>query len=189
MKKMISCGSKKVFDRLKVRRIVSTAAYTIIEFVIVIAAIGVLTHVATVNIGEAENKTRLVSAAHTALADLRLAQEAAMSQDREVNFVVDAGSNRYYAQFTDDGSYVINAKGEDLDVTFSDDNYPGVSISGSDSGGSLCFTVVGRPDDGSGRYFYDLMVMTLNDQMTITVFRSGLSVLEDVDAGGGGCGC
>ncbi len=164
------------------------SGFTIIELVIVIAIIGVAAQAVVVNVGEIEEKTSLNNAAHTAIADLRLAQESAMNFNREVNFVVDVGNNRYYAVYTDDNSYVKNATLNDIDVTFTDDEFRGVDITHSDSGGSLTFGPNGRPDDGGG-FFTSLEVLELNNgDMTISVLRSGLTTLEDVNQAGG-CGC
>lgn len=166
----------------------SSSGFTFIELIVVIMVMGILTQTVVLNVGNTVEETRVKNAVHLALADVRTAQELAMNSHRTVRFVVQSGSDRYYAIYTDDGSAVINGEGEPIDRTFNTGDFKGVSITGSETNSNLTFSDIGRPDIGSG-YFTDAAVMELNGgDYTITVLGSGLTTFQNVNSSSG-CGC
>jgi prepilin-type N-terminal cleavage/methylation domain-containing protein len=163
--------------------------FSLIELIAVIIIMGILTNVVRVQVRDTSQNTKIFNAAQTALADLRYAQESAMNNKRAVRFVVQSGNNRYYAQYIDNGSYVLDSRGQSLNVVLTGDNYTGVTIRSSETGANLTFSSTGRPDeDGSGNYFTSSVVINLNNIFEVIVIGSGMTALNNI-GGGGGCGC
>jgi len=166
----------------------SKKGFTLIELIVVITIVGLFTGIASVSVDQTNSTTRLSNAAYRALSDVRYAQEVAMTKKRAVDVHITPGSNRYWATFTDDGSYLPSPMGSgNLDVTFNQGDYNGVTIASSGLGGLLSFTTTGAPLIGGSGFGSAQSVMFLNSQIHVVVYSSGYTSLEQT-VGGGGCG-
>lgn len=162
----------------------SNYGFTFVELVVTIIVMAILTHTVIVNVGDLVQDTRIKNAVNIAMADIRIAQEMGMHFRRPVRFYVQSNLNRYYAQYADNSSAVLNAEGDPIDRTFNTGEFKGVTITDTETS-NLLFSDIGRPSIGSNE---NRIVMELNrGKFTIYIFSSGLTTYEDDD--GGGCGC
>jgi len=179
--------TRRFFKNHFISRTTSNSGFTLIELIAVIVIIGILSRAVVVNVGDVAKRTRSRNAVNIAIADLRYAQEMAMSRRRPVRFVVQSGSNRYYAVYSDNNETVMNSDGQPIDRTFNNDDFKDIYITDTATGGNLTFSDIGRPDVGGG-YFTHSSVMSLNNgEYEIYIFGSGLSTFQE--GGGRGCGC
>ena len=165
----------------------SRRGFTLIELVVVMTAVAVMTGVVGVNMQRTNEKTTLFNAANMALADLRYAEEVAMTEHRRVDFIVNQGANRYEVRYNNDGTCVKSSlTGEDLIVQLGTGIYSGVTIS---SVGSVSFTEWGEPININGSSFSgERSVARFNSQIYLIIVESGLAYLnEDLNASSG-CG-
>ncbi len=164
--------------------------FTFVETVVVITIVALLTGAIGVSVDNVNQNTRIVNAATRALAELRHAQEMAITQRRTVNFNISVGSNYYSATYNDDGSYVPSPQGSgNLDVQLNQNEYDGVVITSSAfSSSQLSFNAVGRPLENGSVFTNEKAVMYLNSGVCITIWPQGFSDLE-TPSGGGASGC
>ncbi|MBN1550796.1 GspH/FimT family protein [bacterium] len=169
--------------------LMNSKGFTIIEVIAVIVIIGIMSNFVRIEVSNTAEKAKLYNAAYEMIADIRYAEEVAINEKREVRFVVQTGSERYYAQYVDTGAYLKNARGENLDVSFgSIPEYSQINITSSDTGSNLTFMSTGRPNNGSSAFFYDAIVANLNNEIDIYMLGSGLVSFTD-SGESGGCGC
>lgn len=163
------------------------SGFSLVELVIVMVVSGILLAGVTVSIGRIDQDSRLTVAANKALADLRYAQEKAIAEQREVNFWVNQGSNRYWATYDGSGSPVYSSLNQPLQVQLNQGESKGVVITSTQVGGSrLSFNSDGLPLLNGSPLTNQITVMYLNNRMNIVLFPSGYSVINPV---AGGCGC
>ena len=167
----------------------NSRGFTLLEAVIVIAITGILLVTLGISIGDTSTNTRISAAAGRALADLRYAQEMAMTYYREVDVFVSTGSDQYEVKWHDTGSYVPSSLDEsDLIVNFNQGDYSDVSITSSDIGGRISFNSTGKAFLNGGSFNNELRAMVLNSKAEIIVYPSGYVSLNLIGSGGG-CGC
>lgn len=171
--------------------------FTLVEIVVVITVIAVFSGVVTISFGKFDQDSRLNITAGKALADLRYAQEVAMTERMEVNFYV-TPATRYYANYQATAanvksplnpskslSVILNASGPTSDPTSK-----GVVITSSAvSGSRLSFNSDGVPLLNGNVLANQVSVMLLNGKQNIVLFPSGYSVINPVSGACGGCGC
>ncbi len=164
--------------------------FTFVETVIVVIIIATLTGAVGVTVNSVNDDTRLINAAVRALADMRYAQEMAITQRREVDFIVNIGSDNYRAVYNDDGSYVPSPQGNgNLIVQLNQDEYQGVDITSSAfAGQQFSFDAVGRPLRNGSPFGTQESVMWLNSNISVTIYPAGFSDLI-TPSGGGASGC
>ena len=164
--------------------------FTLVELIVVIVVISILTGTVSVSMNDINQKTRLSNAATKALADVRYAQELAMSNNREVNIYVTPASERYDIKWQDTGAYVPSStdKAENLAVEFGSGEYKQIDIISSGVGSRLSFTALGEPMINGSRFSSETSVMLLNDEVHVVVYPSGYTCLEEV-IGSGCTGC
>lgn len=169
--------------------LVNRRGFTLIELIVVIVIMAILTGAISITVSDINENTRLSNAATRALADVRYACELAMNNRREVNVLVNVGSDKYEVKWHDDGSYVPSGvDGEDLIVQFGGGEYLDIEITSSGLGGRLSFTDTGEPLINGSRFSDEKSVLCLNDKVHVVVYPSGyIKLVKDV--GGGGCGC
>jgi len=169
--------------------LVNRRGFTLIELIVVIVIMAILTGAVSVTISDINENTRLSNAATRALADVRYACELAMNNRREVNVLVNVGSDTYEVRWHDDGSYVPSGvDGEDLAVTFGSGDYLDVEITSSGLGGRLSFNEIGEPLINGSPFSNETSVLCLNGKVHVMVYPSGYVKLMKT-VGGGGCGC
>ncbi|MCK5145890.1 prepilin-type N-terminal cleavage/methylation domain-containing protein [bacterium] len=164
------------------------SGFTLLELITVMVIVGIVTGVVSVSVDSVNEDMRLSNAANRALADIRHAQEMAMTHRRQVDVYVVAGQNQYYAKWNDTNAYLDSpTENGHLDVHLNTGEYHGVTMS-SGLSGILSFTATGEPllngsriGDTNGR-----SVMFLNNRIYVTFYRSGLTTIEKT-VGGGGC--
>ena len=158
--------------------------FTLIEFIIVMSIVVLLTGGIGISLNQANEDVIQMNTALQALADLRFAQETAMSTNRTVRFIVQPGYNRYYAQFLD-GSYLQSPiTGDNLDVTFPE----GVEITSSNVNANLTFEPTGVPMINNDTFGGSVSVMLIDSWKYVVIFSSGYSALDDEETPSSGCG-
>jgi len=165
--------------------------FTLVEIVVVICVIVAFSGVVTISFGKFDQDSRLNVAAGRVLADLRYAQEVAMTERREVNFYV-TPSTTYYANYQAGGANVKSPlnPGMSMSVTLNVDEFKGIVISSSGvSGSRLSFNSDGVPLLNGNVLANQVSVMLLNGKQNIVLFPSGYSVINPVSGACGGCGC
>jgi prepilin-type N-terminal cleavage/methylation domain-containing protein len=163
--------------------------FSLVELVIIIAIIGVLSGVVSVSIGNIDQDSRTSVAAGRALADLRYAQEVAMTTRQAVNFTV--SGNTYSATFRVSGLAVPSStdRTQPLTVTLNSGEARGVVVS-SGLGGTIYFDMDGKPMSNAGAELASqTSIMNLNGKQNLVLFNSGYSVINPVSGACGGCGC
>lgn len=161
--------------------------FTFIELIVVLSVIGIIVSTVGVSINQINSDTRLSNAASRALADVRYAQEMAMTHRREVDVFVTTSSDKYEVKWHDTGSYVSSpVDGNDLIVNFNQDEYKDVAITSSGLGGRLSFTSIGEPLINGSSFSSPTSVVHLNSKIYVFIYSSGYSCLEQ-SAEGGGC--
>lgn len=166
-----------------------SAGYTLVELIVVISIIAILAGTITVSMTESYSDAQIVNAISMALADVRYAQEMAVTRRRSVDIRVTQGSNMYEAYWTGTSDYLTSpATGEDLVVTFGTGQYSNITMTSSELGGVLRFDFEGRPTINGSNFGDDTEILSLNDKYQIIVEPSGLTYFYD-PYGGWGCGC
>lgn len=160
------------------------SGFSLVELVIVMVVSGILLLGVTVSIGRIDEDSRLAVTAGRALADLRYAQEKAMAEQREVNFWVNQGSNRYWSTYQATGNPVLSSLQEPLQVQLNQGDSRGVVITSTGLGGSrLSFNSDGVPLLNGSPLTTQLSVMLLNNKINIVLFPSGFSVINPTPSG------
>jgi len=165
--------------------------FTLVEMVVVLGILALVTGAVTVSVSNVNSNTRLSNAAYRSLSDLRYAQEMAILNRREVEFIVNVAGNWYKAQYK--GGSVLPSPldpSENLYVVFNQGEYKGVTFTSSGLGGStLSFDQTGRPLlGGSSLPSDEISVIYFNSKVHLIIVSSGYSYLSET-VGGGGCGC
>jgi prepilin-type N-terminal cleavage/methylation domain-containing protein len=183
----------KAFRRVwhsTLRRIRGQKGFTLVEIIVVISVVMILTGTVGVQVTNMNENTRLSNAASRAMADIRYAQELAMTQQREVDVFVTVGQNKYEIKWHDTGMPVPNPQStQNLTVLFNQDDYTGVTMTSSGLGGNrLSFTPGGEPLIGGARFSNGRSVMLLNNKIYVSVYSSGYTCVEQT-VGSGCTGC
>jgi prepilin-type N-terminal cleavage/methylation domain-containing protein len=162
--------------------------FTLVEFIVVIFVVTIITGAVTVSVTDLNDNTRVSNAASRALADVRYAQEMAMSHRREADVIVDVGNQRYDIRWHDDSTFLPSLlDGSPLRVLMDQGLTDGVAITSSGLGGRLSFNDIGEPLIGGVRFNTEKSVMFLNSKVHVVIYPSGYSCLEET-LGSGGCG-
>jgi prepilin-type N-terminal cleavage/methylation domain-containing protein len=165
----------------------SRKGFTLIELIVVITAVAVLTGVVGLNMHHTNEQTTLFNAANKALADLRYAEEVAMAEHLQVNFIVDANANRYEVQYADGTPVKSSLSGEDLIVQLGEGMYSGVTITSSVTGGTLSFMPWGEPYLNGSTFSGERSVARFNTQIYLIIVETGFAYLNE-EVGATGCG-
>ena len=161
--------------------------FSLAELVIVMVIIGILSGVVSISIGSIDQDSRISVASGKALADLRHAQEIAMTENREVSFCV--SGNTYYATYRSTGSYLRSPynMAQNFSITLNQDDSRGVVISSTQTGTQLYFSADGLPMVNGIPLANQASVMNLNGKQNVVIFPSGYSVINPVAGACGGC--
>jgi len=175
---------------MKVRFFKARKGFTIFEMVVVMGIVAIFTGVVQLEFTETHRKTRVSNSAMQALADLRYAQEWAMTYRTQVNFSVNVSANTYTATWNG-GTVLPSSTGAgDLSVDF--DDIDDVSMS-SGINNTLSFDETGLPKYGGSDFTNELPVFRINEDIYLCILPSGFSYLNtelyDSSSGCGGFGC
>jgi prepilin-type N-terminal cleavage/methylation domain-containing protein len=166
----------------------SKKGFTLIELIVVITAVAVLSGVVGVNVQHTNQQTTIFNAANQALADLRYAEEVAMTTHRRVDFIVNQGANKYEVTYHDDGSHVLSSITDDsLIVQLGSGISSGVTITSSATGNTLSFLEWGEPALNGATFTGERSVARFNSHMHLIIVESGYAYLAE-EVGGSGCG-
>ncbi len=167
----------------------SRKGFTLIELIVVITAVAFLTGVVGVNVQHTNQQTTIFNAANKALADLRYAEEVAMTTHRRVDFIVNQGANKYEVKYHSDGTYVKSSTSDDDDliVQLGSGISSGVTITSSATGNTLSFMEWGEPALNGATFTGERSVARFNSHMHLIIVESGYAYLAE-EVGGSGCG-
>lgn len=161
--------------------------YTLVELIVVITVVSILAGAVSVSMNDMNETARISNAAMKVLADVRYAQELAMSTSREVNVIVNSASETYDVQWQDTGANVpdpLNNSGT-LSVEFGSGDYSQIDIVSSNIGSRLSFDSFGEPRIDGSRFNSVRSIVLLNSEVHVVVYPSGYTCIEQVI--GGGC--
>jgi prepilin-type N-terminal cleavage/methylation domain-containing protein len=171
---------------LRIRFFRMRKGFTMFEMVVVMGIVAVFTGVVQIEFDEMHRKTHVSNSATQALADLRYAQEMAMTYRHPVNFIVNVSNNTYTAQWSGTGvTLPSSTQTGDLIVDF--DDVQDVSMSMGISS-TLSFDEQGHPFYGGASFDDELPVFRINEDIYLCVLPSGFSYLNYELYEGGGCG-
>jgi Tfp pilus assembly protein FimT len=124
--------------------------------------------------------TELHTISKQVLSDLRYSQEIAMSQRREVDVLINLGSNQYEAKWHDDGSYIPlpTDDSKNLKINFNNSQYKNISITNTQITGRFSFCPLGKPNIDGAVIGSQMTMMTLNSKRSIVIFPTGLTAIE-----------
>jgi len=144
--------------------------YTLVELIVVLVVVSIIAGGIVIYFHESSENSRLVNASYRVLADIRYAQEMAMSHNRQVDFAVDG--NTYSARWNG-GEYIQSPiTGSNLYVQFGTEGYGGVEIT---SGSNFSFDSNGKPSITS-----ETVVVGLNSKKSIKMVpNTGYVYIED----------
>jgi prepilin-type N-terminal cleavage/methylation domain-containing protein len=158
--------------------------FTLVELIVVIIVMGILMGAIGFSIKDVNDNSRLTVASSNALADLRYAQQTAMTESADVNFTVNAGANSYSARYAvsakyPGGDYLKSATNpsQSLVVTLNQGDSKGISISGGYAG-TITFNCDGIPYAGAGVLTDAVTLMTLNGKASIVLQPSGYAEIQ-----------
>ena len=167
-------------DRSPGVRLRQNRGFTLVEFIVVIFVVAILTGAVTVSVTDLNDNTRLSIAATRILADVRYAQEMAMSHRREADVIVEVANQRYDIKWHDDSSLLPSPlDGTPLRVLMDHGLTEGVTITSSGLGGRLSFTDIGEPRINGLRFNTEKSVMFLNGKVHVVIYPSGYSCIEE----------
>jgi len=139
--------------------------YTLIELVVVLAVASILAGSTAIYFRESAENSRLVNAAYRVLADVRYAQQMAVSHNRRVDFSV--AGNGYSARWDGGGYLQSPLTGSDLSVELD------VEIT---SGANFYFDWNGKPSITS-----ETVIVGLNSKKSIKMVpNTGYVYIEDI---------
>jgi len=175
---------------MKIRFFKSRKGFSLFELIVVLSIISIFTGVVHLEFEDAHRATRVSNAAFQALADLRYAQEMAMTYRRQVDFVINVTNNTYTAEWSAGGTLESSTKTGTLLVDF--DDVQDVSMSTGISS-ILSFDATGFPLYGGSSFSEELPIFRINADIYLCVLPSGFSYLNDElydsSSGCGGFGC
>lgn len=125
--------------------------YTIIELIMVIVIVGIL---ATLSIPRFQSfyYIKLNGAMKKVIADIRYAQQLAISRHESYNIIFNTANETYEVRRVSDSSYAVNpfSRGNFIVNFTSDPQYNGIKIDSTSFGGTLQFDWQGIPRNGAG---------------------------------------
>ncbi len=143
---------------------------TFLELIILIVVIGILSYLGMANLSNSNESIKESSLAKKVLADVRYAQEMAMSHGQLVKFIVETGQNRYSLKWADNSYLQTPMAEEDFIVDVDDGYFVGVSISSTGfTNGTLKFDAQGTPLNDLATLGVETTLMQLNGSTTLRV--------------------
>jgi prepilin-type N-terminal cleavage/methylation domain-containing protein len=184
-KAFAGAGMKKPRNAARFGALRSDGGYSLVELIIVLVLVGILAGVIGFSVKDTDEKSRLAVASNNALANLRFAQQTAMSESADVNFVVNSGTNSYYSRYAvsaryPGGDYLKSPTDptQNLSVTLNQGQSKGVSIT-SGYAGVITFNSDGIPYySGGGVLTGEVTLMTLNSKASLVLEPSGYAEIR-----------
>lgn len=172
---------------LRLRFFKQRKGFTLFEMVVVIGIVGIFSGVVSIEFEQTHRKARISNAAFQALADLRYAQEMAMTYRRQVSFIVNVSNNTYTAEWSGTGE-TLPSSTQTGDLFVDLDDIQDVSMS-MGIGNTLSFDEQGLPFYAGSSFNSELPIFRINQDIYLCVLPSGFSYLNDeLYSGSGGCG-
>lgn len=155
---------------------------TLIELIVVVVITGILSYVAVAKFSGKHEEFQYEALVRKMTADIRYAQQLAITERTGTRVYVDQSNNRYYLKW-EDGSYLTDpVSGGNLIVQLGEGNFNDVQITGTEfSSGRLDFSSSGVPMNAGTPFSNTLMLVTMNNTKRIRITpHSGLLIVENL---------
>ena len=148
----------------------SEKGFSFLELIVLIVGIGILALVGMANLSDSGSSLKERALAKKILADVRYAQEMAITYGQLVQFIVETGQNRYSLKWQDNSYLQTPMAEEDFIVDVDDSYFSGVSISSTAFNfGTLQFNGNGNPLDNGTLLTTTTNLLQLNGAITIRI--------------------
>ncbi|MFQ5863942.1 MAG: GspH/FimT family pseudopilin [bacterium] len=155
--------------------------FTLIELIVLITIIGILSFIAVAKLGDSNSKLQYKTVIQKIAADVRYAQQLAISEGKGTRVYIDQTNNRYYLKWSD-GTYIQNlVGGGDFIVQLGVGDFSAVQITGTEFvNGRLDFSTSGVPSNAGAAFTGELNLVTLNNDKKLQITaNTGFLKIED----------
>lgn len=143
---------------------------TLVELIIIMVFIGALTYVAISGFSDSTLSIKAKTLGKKIVADVRYAQESAMSHGQTTDFTVEVAQNRYSLSWQSGGYLKTPIGGQDFIYDIDESDFVGVQILNSGFGaGVLSFDADGTPYDNGDLLNAETVLMRLSGDIYIKV--------------------
>jgi prepilin-type N-terminal cleavage/methylation domain-containing protein len=151
------------------------SGFTLVELVVVMVMVGIVSYFAVAKIVGNDTEIKTTTALDKIAADVRFAQQLAVSESREVRVYIDQSNNKYYLKYSDD-SYVSELiGGGNFVVQFGSGEFKGVQIASTGfSGGRLDFDSRGDPSNNGTSFTGEKTLVTIGSKSLKVRAGSGM---------------
>jgi len=156
--------------------------FTQVQLIAAIVLLGILSYMALVNFSSSSATIRRVGLAKKMVADVRFAQETAMSFHAPVVITVDVDNDSYAIQWQT-GEYLKTPMGgQDFVVNIPQSDFVGIDITSTEfSGGQLTFDATGRPMNAGSPITSATVLAVLDGETAVRVLpETGKCTIEEV---------
>jgi Tfp pilus assembly protein FimT len=162
--------------------ITQEAGFSLVELVTIITIVGVISIFAMAKFDQSQTTIQYQTAIRAIAADIRLAQQFAMSEGRGTRVYFDQSYNRYYLTWDDDTYIKKLVGGGDYLIQFGAAEFNSVQITATElSDGRLDFDTSGAPSNKGTAFTGELSVVTLNSAKKLEITaNTGFLVFEDL---------
>ena len=148
----------------------SEKGFSFLELIVLIVGIGILALVGMANLSDPGSSLREKALAKKIIADVRYAQEMAITYGQLVQFIVETGPNRYSLKWQDNSYLKTPMAEEDFIVDVSNSYFSGVSITSTGFNlGTLQFNGDGNPLDNGTLLTTATNLLQLNGTTSIQI--------------------
>jgi prepilin-type N-terminal cleavage/methylation domain-containing protein len=153
-----------------IRLINQEEGFTILELITVIMLVGILSYTAISEFSNSTSSIKEMTFAKKVVADIRYAQEMAISNQKTVKCLIDPSQNRYSLKWENDTHLKTPIAEKDFIVDIDLSNFIGVKITSTNfSSGLLIYDSQGQPFNGDSPLSSETTLMVINKKVTIKI--------------------
>ena len=169
-------------ERAAKPRMLDQSGFNLVELIVVVVIVGVLSIYAAAKFEVSTSRLQPNTVIKKIAADLRLAQQLALTEGQGTSVYIDQSNNRYYLKWAD-GNYVEKlVGGGDFIVQLGTGDFHSVYITESQLvNGRLDFQTNGRPLNGGLTFSGQLNIVTLNNAPKLLIAaNTGFLSIDDL---------